>query len=297
MKDDTMNSAFQDNTSCTNTPYDNTSCGNTSCDNRDKNEVEKTLSNKFLSSESLSPDKGIIKNFHNRTKETPILLGLHGYGDSASGFMQFLNELEPHIPAVALNAPYSMADIFPSSSPAPEGFSWLSNMLQEGEILNKEADEACEYIVEWCNRNIGDNDFGYSLIPIGFSQGAFLVTELLRMIPERIVAAVILSGLRVPAIFPTDQKGDEKLIALKDEGEGIPTFYGYGTCDSIIDFGDSQVTEDWLAVVSDVQIHRYNGMDHVISTAEVEDIRGFLGDFINRNNFIGRNERGKGIEI
>lgn len=105
-------------------------------------------------------------------------------------------------------------------------------------------------------------------------------TQLLRVMPERICAAVNLSGFHLPAMTPELQQEDQHLKELKDAGHGIPVFFGFGAADTCIERKEYDATAQWLEEHSAMERHMYPGMDHAIEMDEVRDIRQFLKPFM-----------------
>ena len=103
-----------------------------------------------------------------------------------------------------------------------------------------------------------------SVIPIGFSQGGLMASQLLRTRPERVPAAAILSGYVAPGSLPADAA----LGAARP-----PVFWGRGSADMVIPPAAIEATEAFLPMYTDLEAHVYPGMAHSVSEEEVVDLR------------------------
>lgn len=208
--------------------------------------------------------------------ERPVVLGLHGWGDTATDFAEFIHALLPQTDYACVEGPISLAQLYPQMRPAPTGQSWFSQMLVWDETLAEESARATAAIRAWCDANLVKDR---RIVTVGFSQGGFMSTQLLRVMPERICAAVNLSGFHLPAITPELQQEDQALAELKNSGHGVPVFFGFGTADTCIERSEYDATAAWLEAHSALERHIYPGMDHAIEMDEVRDIRKFLAPF------------------
>ncbi len=107
-----------------------------------------------------------------------------------------------------------------------------------------------------------------SVIPIGFSQGGLMASQLLRTRPERVIAAAILSGYVAPGSLPADAA----VGAARP-----PVFWGRGSADAVIPRGAIESTEAFLPMYTDLEAHVYPGLAHSVSEEEIVDLSAFLG--------------------
>lgn len=106
-----------------------------------------------------------------------------------------------------------------------------------------------------------------SIALLGFSQGAAVSLQALRLAPERFGAVVALSGYASPGELPND----EALQELRP-----PVFWGRGTHDDVIPPALIDHTAQWLPTHSELSGRVYTGLTHSISEEELTDVHRFL---------------------
>jgi phospholipase/carboxylesterase len=102
---------------------------------------------------------------------------------------------------------------------------------------------------------------------VGFSQGASVALQALRLAPTRFAFAVNLSGYAAPGALA----GDAELAA-----RSIPVFWGRGDRDDVIPPALVAHTTQWLPAHSDLSGRVYPGLTHSVSDEELADVRVFL---------------------
>ncbi|MEL0625929.1 dienelactone hydrolase family protein [Salinibacterium amurskyense] len=183
----------------------------------------------------------------------PLIVLLHGYG-SHEGDLFALAPALPLGPVIAsLRAPI----------PESGGFSWFPIDLSGGGLPQVSGvDDAANAVLEWL-----DSQQYTSVSLLGFSQGAAMSLQLLRLAPERFASAVALSGFVASAEHP----GDAKLTSIRP-----PVFWGRGTDDPVIPTAAIERTEEWLVDHTRAETRIYEGLAHAISTDELNDFVSFL---------------------
>ncbi|WP_430868821.1 alpha/beta hydrolase [Demequina aurantiaca] len=178
---------------------------------------------------------------------------LHGYGSDERDLAGLAEYLPPTLPWASVRAPLRL----PGS-----GYSWypLEVDFSPAEAIA----EATDSLWEWVDANV---DARTSLIPIGFSQGAMMASQLLRTRPERIGATVALSGY----VSDAPRSADARLAQAPPR-----VFWGRGDQDPVIPADLVESAGEWFAKHTAVQAHVYPGMGHSISGEELGDIRRFL---------------------
>lgn len=186
----------------------------------------------------------------------PLLVLLHGYGSHEAD----LFALVPHLPAefvfAAVRAPLGL----PWPSP---GHSWY----QIEDLQTRNPDDitaAAGRLIEWLDEVAVD---AASVGLLGFSQGASVALQTLRVAPDRIDYVVNLSGYAAPGALPSD-------AALARDKP--PVFWGRGTADDVIPEFLVDHTTDWLPRHSDLSGRVYQGLTHSVSEQELDDVRIFL---------------------
>ncbi|WP_102509407.1 dienelactone hydrolase family protein [Sanguibacter massiliensis] len=121
--------------------------------------------------------------------------------------------------------------------------------------------DATEALLAWIDAELP----GRTIVPVGFSQGGLMVTQLLRTQPGRFPAGVVLAGFTLAAELP----GDDALAAT-------PVLYARGDADDIITPTTVERTATWLRAHVDLTEHTYPGLAHGVSAEMLADVTAFL---------------------
>jgi phospholipase/carboxylesterase len=108
-------------------------------------------------------------------------------------------------------------------------------------------------------------------VPIGFSQGGFMATQLLRTRPDRVLAPVVLAGF----VLGVPQPADERLAA-----ERPALFWGRGDADGVISTEAVEGAAAFLPGHSALVERVYPGLGHGISAEELADVQAFLAEHL-----------------
>jgi phospholipase/carboxylesterase len=193
---------------------------------------------------------------------------MHGYGSNEFDLLEGLSEiLDGQI--LSLRAPYNTPY---------GGFCWSYLPPKfDREMYSKPLEQLPDYVEKMVDQTevavdsvitlIQDLVGEAKIIPIGFSQGGLMVSELLRHIPEKIDKAVMLSGL----INPIPHKNDELL-----KQHNIKTFVGYGDSDNVLPQEYLQALAQFINENTESEQHIYEGMVHTINEIEYCHLNKFL---------------------
>jgi phospholipase/carboxylesterase len=183
----------------------------------------------------------------------PLLVLLHGYGSHEGDLFQLAPRL-PLQPVIAsVRAPISENG----------GWAWFS--VAQRSVVDPSAgdvDDATNALLEW----LDTREFT-SVSLLGFSQGAGVALQAMRLQPTRFDAIVALSGF----VAAGTQPGDADLIVRRP-----PVFWGRGTLDRIIPAEAIERTAEWLPTHSTATIRIYENLAHSLSSDELTDIVAFL---------------------
>ena len=151
----------------------------------------------------------IIVNLPERTEGAPLVLMLHGYGESAAVFMKktaFEQEANP----------LGYAVIYVTGAPSPEdktsATGWNSGI---GISSNKDVEFLCALVNELCNIYAFDRNRAFA---VGFSNGAFMAHRL-ALEANDIFAAVVSVAGKMPENIWADKPGQCKIGILQITGE------------------------------------------------------------------------------
>lgn len=185
----------------------------------------------------------------------PLLVLLHGYGADEHDLFGLVEHLPAEFVIAAVRAPLSP----PWPSP---GFSWYPiDGLQDRDPVQVTA--AASGFLEWVDSVASDATVGL----LGFSQGAAVAAQALRLNPERFAFAVTLSGYVAAGKLPTD----ETLAEVRP-----PVFWGRGSADQVIPLPLVEHTAQWYPSHVELSGRIYPGLGHAISGDELDDIVVFL---------------------
>jgi phospholipase/carboxylesterase len=192
----------------------------------------------------------------------PLLVLLHGYGADEND----LFGLVPYLPEGVVVA--SIAAPLTPPWPMP-GRSWYPIDGLDGRDP-AQVTAAAEAVLRWLDSAAS----GFSRVALlGFSQGAAVSLQALRLAPERIGAVVALSGYAAPGELPLD----EAMAGLRP-----PVFWGRGTHDDVIPAALIEHTAQWLPAHSELSGRVYTGLTHSISEQELADVSTFLKRWLER---------------
>ncbi|MEV8368729.1 alpha/beta hydrolase-fold protein [Microbacterium sp. NPDC064584] len=185
----------------------------------------------------------------------PLLVLLHGYGADERDLFGLVPYLPPAFAVAAVRAPLT------PPFPAP-GHSWYPiEGLQNRDP--RHVTDAASALIAWLDGTAPGVDVGL----LGFSQGAAVALQAMRLQPERFAFAVTLSGYVTPGELP----GDTALAERRP-----PVFWGRGTRDDVIPAFLVEHTVAWLPEHAELSGRVYPGLTHSVSEGELDDVRVFL---------------------
>ena len=178
----------------------------------------------------------------------------HGAGSAGRDLFSLRNKLPRAFTYAAVRAP--LGPPFPMG-----GHSWYSIEGREsGDPAGVTA--GAQALLDWL-APLGERRVGL----VGFSQGAAVSIQAMRLDPERFDFVVNLSGYAAGG----STLGDEALKAAK-----VPVFWGRGTADQVIPLEAIEHTTAWLPDHSERVGRVYPGLAHAVSEQEVSDVARFL---------------------
>ncbi|WP_431804400.1 alpha/beta hydrolase [Microbacterium sp. bgisy203] len=184
----------------------------------------------------------------------PSLILLHGYGADENDLARLAPLLAPDSPWYSVRAPQRL----------PHGGNAWFPITTPGRPDPSAVDEATETLWDWID---GALDADTPIIPVGFSQGGLMATQLLRTRPERMAATVVLGGF----VLGAPQPADETLAASRPAA-----FWGRGEDDRVIAADAVARTAAWMPEHTTLTARTYPGLGHGISPEEIADVRTFL---------------------
>ncbi|MGO2049358.1 MAG: alpha/beta hydrolase [Microbacterium sp.] len=193
----------------------------------------------------------------------PLLVMLHGYGSDENDLFALRPFLPDGIAVASVAAPLT------PPWPAP-GRSWYPIEGLEGRHPDG-VTEAAQALLRWLDAEAADAP---KVALLGFSQGAAVSIQAMRLDAARFGAIVALSGYATPGDLPAD----ESLRELRPR-----VFWGRGTNDDVIPQPLVDHTAQWLPERADLTGRVYPGLTHSVSEDELQDVRVFLDTWLDES--------------
>lgn len=184
----------------------------------------------------------------------PLAVLLHGYGSNEHDLAGIVPALGLTLPWVSLRAPVELA---------PGAAAWFV-MSTPGDPDPAPVVTATEAIWAWVDASAGPEA---RVVPIGFSQGGLMASQLLRTRPQRVLAPVVLGGF----VLGAEQPADAGLLEDRPAA-----FWGRGDADRVITSDAIARTAAFLPRHTTMTERVYAGLGHGVSAEEIDDVRMFL---------------------
>lgn len=188
----------------------------------------------------------------------PVVLLLHGFGSHESHLAGVGRHLPDDVAWAALRAPLAMG---------AEQFAWFP-ISTPGTPDPAPVALATAALEEWVATYVPAS---VPVVPVGFSQGGLMASQLLRTDPERYVAAGLLGSF----VLQGEQSGDATLRRTRP-----PVFSARGDADTVIAPHAVARTEEWLPGHATATERTYAGLGHTISRTEAQDLGVFVADVL-----------------
>jgi phospholipase/carboxylesterase len=188
----------------------------------------------------------------------PLVLLLHGYGSSEQDLPGLMAYLPDGLASASVRAPLTLG---------PGSYAWVP-IAVPGRPDPDITRESTTALLAWFDEHVAADR---PVVLLGFSQGGLMVSQLLRMRPDRFIAAVVLSGFVLDDSFP----GDAVLAQRR-----VPVFFAHGDADPVIAPDATARASVWLAEHTDVTDREYAGLAHAVSAEELDDLSTFLHDVL-----------------
>lgn len=196
-------------------------------------------------------------------KGTAILF-LHGFGSNEHDLSSLAEPLGLDLPWASLRAPLEMGN----------GAAAWFQILTPGVPDAAPVEAATAAIWAWVEENLPTE---VRIIPVGFSQGGLMASQLLRTRPQRVLAPAILGGF----VLGGEQPADEVIAEARPQ-----VFWGRGEQDRVIAPVAIERTERFLPQHSTLTRKIYPNLAHGINAAELADLREFVAAQLRAEQFI-----------
>lgn len=190
--------------------------------------------------------------------DAPLVLLMHGFGSSERDLPGIMEHLPQQFAWASLRAPLPLGN---------GGHAWVP-ITVPGRPDPEFVGASTTAVLEWLDEHVAETT---PVIPLGFSQGGLMATQLLRHRPGRFTAAVVLAGFTLDGSLP----GDAELAAARP-----PLFFGRGDADHVIAADAVARTVAWLPGHVTLTQRTYDGLGHGITAEELVDVSAFLDDAV-----------------
>jgi phospholipase/carboxylesterase len=187
-----------------------------------------------------------------------VALLLHGYGSHERDLVALVSALPHGMPWASLRAPIEVA---------PGGHAWFP-IGEPGNPDQALVSAATAAIWQWVDAMLPSTA---KIVPIGFSQGGVMASQLLRTRPDRVLAPVMLGGF----VQAGGQSGDARLDATRPS-----VFSARGADDRVIAEAAVARTDSWLQAHTNPTDRLYAGLGHAIDGRVMVDVRAFLSEHV-----------------
>ncbi|MET0927863.1 MAG: alpha/beta fold hydrolase [Aeromicrobium sp.] len=184
----------------------------------------------------------------------PLVLLLHGYGSNEHDLPGLMTYLAEGLASASVRAPLTLG---------PGSYAWVP-IAVPGRPDPDVTQESTVALLAWFDEHVAADR---PVVLLGFSQGGLMVTQLLRMRPDRFLAGIVLSGFVLDDTFP----GDAALAVRQ-----VPVFFGHGDADPVIPPDATERASVWLADHTALTDRTYAGLAHAVSAEELDDVSVFL---------------------
>lgn len=182
------------------------------------------------------------------------LIFLHGCGSNEHDPSSLAELLGLELPWAALRAPLKLG----------HGAAAWFQITTPGVPGAAQVEAATDAIWAWIEATLPEES---RTIPIGFSQGGLMASQLLRTRPDRVLAPAILGGF----VLGAEQPSDAALAVSRPQ-----VFWGCGELDQVIAPVAIERTEEFLPAHSTLTRRIYPNLAHAIDAAELTDVRAFV---------------------
>lgn len=193
-------------------------------------------------------------NWSSTPESGAALVFLHGFGSNEHDLGSLAEPLGLDLPWASLRAPLELGH---------GGAAWFQ-ITTPGVPDAAPVQAATAAIWAWIDANV---DPATRIIPVGFSQGGLMASQLLRTRPERVLATTILGGFVLGGAQPADE-----IIAAQRPA----VFWGRGTEDRVIAPVAIERTTKFLPEHSTLTARTYPGLAHGINMDELNDVRSHI---------------------
>lgn len=207
----------------------------------------------------------LVREPKEKTKDTPVLILLHGYGSNEEDLFSFSPELPEEYLILSVRAPYQLP---------PYGHAWYAINFDADENKFSDIPQATasrDLIVKFIDEVVEAYDVRTENVTlIGFSQGAILSYAVALSYPEKIKRIVALSGyLNKDILVPGYESNDLSQLKI---------FASHGAVDQVIPLEWAQKTPAALQSIGVHVMYKEYPAGHGVTPQNFYDFKQFLID-------------------
>lgn len=191
--------------------------------------------------------------------DAPTVVLLHGYGADEDDLVALVEHLPDGLRFESLRAPLSLPQ---------HGYAWFEldelPLTSRTRLASDHIAAHTELVLTWLDEHVQPQGL---VVPLGFSQGGLMASQLLRTAPDRFAGAVICSGF----VLSDEQPGDRRLADLR-----LPVWFGYGTADPLVSADAFEQVDQVLRRLTTLTVMSRPGLGHGLDMVELGAISQFL---------------------
>ena len=176
-------------------------------------------------------------------EQGPLVLAIHGLGDSPSSFKRLLEAYQGPLHALIPAGP----------SRTSVGYSWFDVRVKSAQVqeLSSGIAHSAAMLAELLQAEAPDGD----AVILGFSQGGYMSLAVATAYPDRVQKAISMGGGLPEPLWPQDVPAEGPEIVIL-----------HGTADTVVPIGPTLSAAEHLRGLGwDLELHTYEGVGHTIS--------------------------------
>lgn len=192
----------------------------------------------------------LVRHPSKPTSKPPLLILLHGVGSHEGDLFSLEGAFPPEWVVVSARAPLSLR---------PGSYAWFPvQFTPQGPVADAEQAEKSRLLVvdfiDWAVREYATDS---PVILGGFSQGAIMTASVALTEPEKVAAAVLMSGRILPEVLPQ--------VASPERRAGPRFVVVHGTEDAVLPVHHGRASRDTLESLGVSLVYREFPVGHSVS--------------------------------
>ncbi len=204
----------------------------------------------------------LLKHPKIESKQTPLLILLHGVGSNEKDLFSFADQFPDNFMVVSARAPFEVGQ---------DSYAWYEVDFSNGKpVINKEKAEKSrvlilQFIDQLKEKYTFDNKQVYLC---GFSQGAIMSYSVGLTSPDKIKGIAVMSGRLLEEVKP--------LIKPSAQLKQLNVFISHGTKDNVLGVAYAQGSNSYLKELGINSSYKEYPEGHTISNAMITDLISWL---------------------